>query len=149
VLFGRERMILLEPRGNGIIGTTLHYDYEVRDDAAYFESIPKLQIDQEMLDLAAHIIDLKSAKFDPEKFKDRYQEAVADLVRSKQAGRPPPAPHAPQPGNVINLMEALRRSLDAGKGAKGKAAHSERKAGPHKRLTAQNPQRTRGREPRR
>lgn len=115
VLYGHERMILLEPRARGIIGTTLHYDYEARDDAAYFDSIPKLEIDKEMLDLAAHIIEKKRAKFDPAQFKDRYQEAVAHLIRAKQAGRPVSAPHAPKPAKVINLMEALRRSLGARK----------------------------------
>jgi DNA end-binding protein Ku len=64
-----------------------------------------------MLDLAAHIIEMKMAKFDPARFKDWYQEAVADLIRSKQAGRPVAAPHTLKPAKVINLMDALRRSL--------------------------------------
>ena len=87
-LHGRERLILLEPRAKGMIGTTLHHNYEVRSDSVYFGDIPDLEIGKELLDLASHIIETKKASFDPEKFKDRYQEAVVDLIRSKRAGRP-------------------------------------------------------------
>lgn len=128
VLYGRERMVLLEPRSAGIMGTTLHYDYEVRDDAGYFESIPKREIGKEMIDLATHIIDVKSAKFAPSKFKDNYQEAVADLIRAKQAGRPIQVSQTPRTSNVINLMDALRRSLGADKDTKDKMP-SERNGG--------------------
>ena len=88
VLFGRERILMLEPRGRGLIGTTLHYAYEVRDDKAYFDDIPDVKIAPDMLDLAAHIIDTKKAKFDPSRFEDRYQDAVVELIRAKRAGRP-------------------------------------------------------------
>ena len=111
VLYGRERLILLEPRSKGIMGTTLHHAYEVRDEKAYFDDIPKLEIGKDLLDLASHIIDTKKAKFDPAKFKDHYQDAIVDLIRSKRGGRPAQIPHAPRPSNVINLMDALRRSL--------------------------------------
>ena len=94
-----------------MIGTTLHHNYEVRSDSVYFGDIPDLEIGKELLDLASHIIETKKASFDPEKFKDRYQEAVVDLIRSKRAGRPVQVTHLPRPGNVINLMDALRRSL--------------------------------------
>ncbi|MGH6846994.1 MAG: Ku protein [Methylocella sp.] len=110
-LHGRERLILLEPRAKGIIGTTLHHNYEVRSDNAYFDDIPDLKVGKELLDLASHIIDTKKASFNPAKFKDQYQEAVVELIRSKRAGKPAPVTHAPRPGNVINLMDALRRSL--------------------------------------
>ncbi|MGH6848984.1 MAG: Ku protein [Methylocella sp.] len=111
VLHGRERLILLEPRAKGIAGATLHYNYEVRSDSAYFDEIPDLKIDKELLDLASHIIDTKKASFNPAKFKDQYQEAVVDLIRSKQSGKPAQVPHVPRPGNVVSLMDALRRSL--------------------------------------
>lgn len=114
VLYGRERMILLEPRSTGIMGTTLHHNYEVRDEKAYFEEIPKLEIGKDLLDLASHILETKKAKFDPAKFKDHYQDAVVDLIRSKRAGKAPQIAHAPRPNNVINLMDALRRSLGTG-----------------------------------
>jgi len=80
-LHGRERLILLEPRAKGIMGTTLHHNYEVRSDNVYFGDIPDLEIGKELLDLASHIIETKKASFDPEKFKDHYQEAVVDLIR--------------------------------------------------------------------
>ena len=112
VLFGRERILLLEPRGKGVMGSTLHYNYEVREEKAYFGDIPDLSLSKEMIDLASHIIDLKKGRFDPSKFKDRYQDAVVELVRAKRSGRParqPPTESAPS--NVINLMDALKRSL--------------------------------------
>ncbi|MGI8570964.1 MAG: Ku protein [Methylocella sp.] len=113
-LHGRERLILLEPRAKGIIGTTLHHNYEVRSDSAYFDDIPDLAIGKELLDLASHIIDTKKASFNPANFKDQYQEAVVDLIRSKRTGKPAQVPHAPRPGNVISLMDALRRKPWAG-----------------------------------
>ena len=126
VLYGRERSVMLEPRSKGILATTLHYAYEVRDDKAYFDDIPEVEISKEMLDLALHIIDLKTAKFDPSKFKDQYQEAVVDLIRAKRAGRPAPEPRAAAPSNVVNLMDALRRSL-GGEGKEGAGPSSRTK----------------------
>ncbi|WOJ91157.1 Ku protein [Methylocapsa polymorpha] len=128
VLYGRERMLVLEPRSKGLMGVTLHYDYEVRDDAAYFDAVPNIEIGKEMLELASHIIDTKMARFDPSKFKDRYQEAVVDLVRSKQAGRPAQIPHAPAPSNVVNLMDALRRSLGSENAAPEKRREKKEKS---------------------
>jgi DNA end-binding protein Ku len=115
VLFGRERMVMIEPRARGMVGTTLRYAYEVRTDGAYFETIPDVDLSKELLDLASHIIDTKSGAFQPETFKDRYQEAVIELVRAKQAGRPAPdGPTGDRPSNVVNLMDALRKSLGQG-----------------------------------
>lgn len=123
VLYGRERIVMLQPREEGILVTALRYAYEVRDDKAYFDDIPQVEIGKEMLDLALHIIDVKAAKFDPAAFKDSYQDAVVDLIRAKRAGRPAQPPRAAAPSNVVNLMDALRRSLgqDGGRGA-GKGA---------------------------
>ena len=112
VLFGKERMIMLEPRSKGLLGTTLRYSYEVRESGAYFDDIPQVDLTKELLDLASHIIDTKAGKFQPEDFKDRYQDAVVALIRAKQEGRPPPSEKdAERPSNVVNLMDALRRSL--------------------------------------
>jgi DNA end-binding protein Ku len=113
VIARRERMVLLQPLGKGILVTVLRYPYEVRAEDAYFEDIPELELPGEMRQLAGHIIDTKSADFDPSKFEDRYENAVIELIRSKQAGQPPKIPEAPRPSNVVNLMEALRRSIDA------------------------------------
>ena len=134
VLFGKERMIMLEPRSQGLLGTTLRYAYEVRESGAYFDDIPKVELTKELLDLASHIIDTKAGKFQPEDFKDRYQDAVVALIRAKQEGRPPPgAADRERPSNVVNLMDALRRSLGEGsadakpgaaKSASSKADHA-------------------------
>jgi DNA end-binding protein Ku len=113
VIARRERMVLLEPLGKGILATLLRYPYEVRAEDAYFDDIPDLKLPAEMRDLAGHIIETKAADFDPSKFEDRYENAVIELIRSKQSGQPLRAPEAPRPSNVVNLMEALRRSIDA------------------------------------
>ena len=132
VLFGRERMLIVEPRSKGLMATTLHYAYEVRGDGSYFDEIPKVELAKELLDLASHIIDTKKAKFDPTQFKDRYQDAVTALIKAKQAGKPVPAPRGAKPSNVVSLMDALRESL--GKGAK--AAAPSRKQPATKELAA-------------
>ena len=91
---------------------TLRYPYEVRDQAEYFEDIPELKLPKEMLDLAAHIITSKSGHFDPAQFEDRYENALVDLLKKKEAGEKiEPAKAGPAP-RVVNLMEALRASLD-------------------------------------
>jgi DNA end-binding protein Ku len=125
VLYGRERIIMLEPRGKGLAGTTLRYNYEVRDDKTYFDEITNKSVAKDMLDLASHIIDTKVGHFDPSEFKDRYQDAVVDLIRAKRAGKPLPTAAAPKPSNVVNLMDALKRSLKTEKGGKGKASESK------------------------
>jgi DNA end-binding protein Ku len=113
VIARRERMVLLEPLGKGILATLLRYPYEVRSGDAYFDGIPDLTLPAEMRELAGHIIETKAADFDPSRFEDRYENAVIALIRSKQTGDPVSAPEAPRPSNVVNLMEALRRSIDA------------------------------------
>jgi len=134
VMARREYMVLLEPLERGILATTLRYPYEMRSEEPYFDDIPKTKISEEMLDLAAHIIDKKSGKFEPEAFEDRYEKALVALVKSKQAGKPPPTQKdAPKPSNVINLMDALKRSISAEKGggrvaAKGGAKVTAKRA---------------------
>jgi DNA end-binding protein Ku len=121
VMARRERMVLLEPLGKGILATTLRYPYEMRDEETYFEDIPATKVSGEMLELATHIIEKKSGPFKPEEFEDRYEEALIALVKSKQDGKPPPASKAPErPSNVVNLMDALKKSISQEKG--GKAA---------------------------
>jgi DNA end-binding protein Ku len=119
VIARRERMILLRPLGKGLLGTVLRYPYEVRAEDAYFDDIPDLQLSEEMRDLAAHIIERKSAAFEPSQFEDRYENAVVELVRAKQTGEPVRIEEAPRPSNVVNLMEALRRSIAAEEPAGG------------------------------
>jgi DNA end-binding protein Ku len=117
VLYRRERIVMIEPRGKGVFVATLRYPYEVRQDDAYFNDIPEANIEPDMLDLATHIIGRMAGHFEPGKFNDRYEEALEALVRSKQKGEPLALPEAPRPANVVSLMDALRRSLDADRGA--------------------------------
>jgi DNA end-binding protein Ku len=128
VLNRRERIVALSPRGKGILVQNLAYDYEVRDDEAYFEDIKDIKIPEEMLDLAEHIIDKKKGKFDPGKFEDRYEEALKELLTAKQQGRTIKVAKEEKPSNVINLMDALRRSIDADKGKKTARAEARPKA---------------------
>jgi DNA end-binding protein Ku len=114
VLQRRERILLIEPLGKGLIATSLRYGNEVRQADAYFDDVPDVALSDEMIDLASHIIERKQAPFDPARFNDRYEEAIAELIKSKQAGIPLQSAPAPRPANVINLMDALRRSVAEG-----------------------------------
>jgi DNA end-binding protein Ku len=128
VIARRERVIMLEAFGKGILGTTLLYPYEVREADGYFEDLPDVDLPAEMKQLAAHILETKQADFEPTKFEDRYEAALVALLKSKQAGRPlkvdAPAPRAP---NVVNLMDALRRSIAAEKPGKRSGVGERRK----------------------
>jgi DNA end-binding protein Ku len=125
VLQKRERILMLEPFGKGLLAVTLRYADQVRSESAVFEDILDVQLQQELLDLAAHIIETKTRGFDASRYEDRYENALVDLVRAKQAGREvQPAP-TPRPANVINLMDALRRSIETEKGAAQKSRPGE------------------------
>ncbi len=135
VMARRERIMMLEPFGKGLMGTTLLYPYEIRGEESVFEDIPDLKLPEQMVGLAEEIIDRMTGKFEPEKFEDRYENAMIELIRSKQAGLPTKVEKAPaRPANVVNLMDALRRSVEADQGGKRKA-----KAAPTKRAAAQAP----------
>lgn len=110
VLFRRLRTLLIRPHGDGLIATTLNYDYEVRSASEAFADIKEFKIEGEMLDLAQHIINTKRGSFDPEAFEDRYENALQELVKAKIEGRKPPKKPKPKETNVVNLMEALRMS---------------------------------------
>ncbi|GGH16157.1 non-homologous end joining protein Ku [Alsobacter metallidurans] len=118
VIARRERIIMIEPWGKGLLGTVLRYGYEVRDAAAYFEDIPDMPIPADMKDLAHVIVERKAGHWDPAEFEDRYETAVVEMLKSKQAGAVvADAPTAPRPSNVVNLMDALRRSIETEKAA--------------------------------
>src|SRR6266699_1132571 len=112
VLTNREHIIALEPLGKGLMGTLLRYPYEVRNEKEYFDDIQDLKITKDMLDLAKHIVEQKSASFEPDNFEDHYEAALIDLINKKRSGVRIAAKAAPKSsGNVINLMDALKRSL--------------------------------------
>lgn len=111
VISRRERVVMLEPLKRGLLGTLLRYDYEVRGEDSYFDPIPEVKLPEEMKELAHLIIDRKAGHFDPTAFKDRYEEALVALVQSKQTGVPADPAAAPAASNVVDLMEALRRSI--------------------------------------
>src|SRR5438132_6014233 len=112
VLSKRERVIALEPYDKGLLGTTLRYPYEVRNASDYFGDLPDLTLAPDMMTLAEHILDSKAGDFDPASFHDRYEEALLAHLKARQAGMVVQAkPAAVEPRRVINLMEALRRSI--------------------------------------
>jgi DNA end-binding protein Ku len=116
VLSKREHVIMLQPRGKGLLGATLRYPYEIRDEAIYFSDIGEIQIPKDMLALAEHILESKEAKFDPSKFHDRYEEAIVTMLDEKKAGLPI-AKQRPMPRIVAgtDLMTALRQSIEKAK----------------------------------
>ena len=115
VLTRREHVIALEPKGRGLMGLTLRYPYEICDEASYFEDIPELKLPKEMLDLATHIVNTKSGHFDPSLFQDRYENALIDLLKKKEAGETIEPSREVAAPRVVNLMDALRASIDAEK----------------------------------
>jgi DNA end-binding protein Ku len=116
VFTSREHVIALEPRDNGLLGMTLRYPYEVRKQSDYFDDIADEKIPKDMLELASHIVRTKAGHFKPEQFEDHYEEALKELLRKKQSGQKIEAPKAPTDAKVINLMDALRRSVAAERG---------------------------------
>src|SRR5262245_8480360 len=118
-----------------MLGITLRYPYEVRDEKDYFGDLPDEKIPKDMLDLASHIVETKSGHFDPDKFEDQYEEALKDLLKKKQEGKPIERPERREPAKEVNLMDALRRSVEASGGA-GAAKSRRTPAEPSKRKKA-------------
>jgi DNA end-binding protein Ku len=116
MLTNREHIIALEPFDKGLMGTLLRYPYEVRDPAEYFDDIQDVKVTKDMLDLAKHIVNQKAGHFEPDKFEDQYETALIDLINQKRAGKPIAAKERPRGENVVDLMDALRKSI-GGRGA--------------------------------
>ena len=145
VFTSREHIIALEARGKGLLGITLRYPYEVRNEADYFDDIPDEKMPKDMLDLASHIVKTKAGHFDTDKFEDQYEDALKELLKKKQEGKPIERPERPKPTNVVNLMDALRQSVEASgaaTSAKGKARAASPRSSSEKAEHAK-PKRTR------
>jgi DNA end-binding protein Ku len=136
VIYRRERLLLLQPRGKGLMATALRYKTEVRDEANYFDDIHNVKVPADMLKLATHILETKKGHFDPSEFEDRYENALNELIKAKRAGKEPP--HAPEarPSNVINLMDALRRSAQGARRAPAARTSAHKASHPRKRSAA-------------
>ncbi|MGY8664533.1 Ku protein [Bradyrhizobium sp. UFLA05-109] len=138
VLTNREHIIALEPLEAGLMGTLLRYPYEVRSEKEYFDDIQDVKLTKDMLDLAKHIVEKKSGAFEPELFEDHYETALIDLINKKRSGVPLAAKAAPKTGgNVINLMDALKKSLATEKEAAPAARPNGKTKKPKKRVEGQ------------
>lgn len=138
LLFRRVRRLLIRPTGKGgaLLASTLSFDYEVRSAQEAFADVPEVKITGEMRDLATHIIKTKAGKFDPDAYPDRYEAALAELVRAKMEGKPLPKAPPRKEEKVVDLLEALRASAKATGGASGKAAGGSGKKAPAKAKTS-------------
>jgi len=132
VLTNREHIIALEPLDKGLMGTLLRYPYEVRDPQEYFDDIQDIKVTKDMLDLARHIVEQKSGNFEPDKFEDQYETALVDLINQKRAGKPITPKERPRGENVVDLMEALRKSV----GGAGASKSAEKPAKKPKKASA-------------
>ena len=139
IIANRERIVALKSCGKGLLLETLRYNYEVRKAEEYFDDIkPSAEPDKDQLDLAVQLIERKSDDFEPKKFKDLYQEGLKEIINAKMEKRSPRVKdQAPRPGNVINIMDALKKSLEQSSGAKGKKpAAKKKKPAVTKKVTA-------------
>ncbi|KRB81383.1 DNA repair protein [Sphingomonas sp. Root710] len=132
---GREYVVSLKPCGRGMVLETLRYADEVRKAQSYFRDIPDSKPDADLLDLAETLIEKKSAKFDASEFHDRYVDALKGLIEKKKKAKggkkileDVEEPGAPRKGNVIDLMAALKKSVDSGGGAAAKAGAAKKPA---------------------
>lgn len=136
VMHQRERLMALEPRDRGILAYTLRSKREVRDAEEIFDRIPDAKVNAQMVDIASRIIEQQEGPFDPSQFNDRYEDALRALIREKEKGRTVKAPEQPKEAEVIDLMEALKRSLGQGGGERRKtparAKAAPKKAAPKK-----------------
>ena len=112
VLTSREHIIGLEPLGKGLMGTLLRYPYEVRDEKEYFDEIQDVKVTKDMLDLAKHIVNQRASTFEPEKFEDHYEEALTELINAKRQGKTVGPKPRPSGGNIVDLMDSLKKSLE-------------------------------------
>jgi DNA end-binding protein Ku len=129
VFTSREHVIALEPRGKGLLGITLRYPYEVRKEDEYFHDIADEKIPEDMLELASHIVETKSGHFKPDKFEDHYEDPLKALPDKEAVWSEDRSTKRACPGEVINLMDALRRSVEAERGGGGRGEHTAAASG--------------------
>src|SRR6202171_807976 len=134
VLTSREHIIGLEPLEKGLMGTLLRYTYEVREEKEYFDDIQDVKVTKDMLDLAKHIVNQKTADFEPERFEDHYEEALAELINAKRQGKTIGPKPRPRGENVVDLMDALKKSL-ASEAAAPNGKETRRAAARQQRVT--------------
>src|ERR1700712_3354910 len=142
VLFRRVRTVLIRPHGRGLIATMLNFDYEVRSSQEAFKDVAKVKVEGEMLDLAKHIIDTKKGEFDPAKTDDRYETALAALVKAKSEGKTLPKPKPIQVSKPNDLLNALRESAGMGKDSPDKLKASNANSGKKAASPAKKPKAT-------
>ncbi len=149
VFTSREHIIMLEARDNGMMGVTLRYPYEVRSAEDYFDGIEDEKVPKDMLDLAIHIVDTKRGRFDPKRFEDHYEDALKELIEKKSKGLKIERPAEPSKSNVINLMDALRKSVASDKQPGGRKHARAASAAPARRSNshAQRSKKKPGRSP--
>ncbi len=139
VIVRRDRIMMLDRLGKGLLGTALPYGSEVRGEDAYFEEIPDLKLPQEMKEPARVIIERKAGHFRPEEFTDRYEDAVVELIRAKQAALPAKVTEQhSRPSNFVIIMNALRKSI-AVEAAKSTAAKLKAETAPAEDIASPKP----------
>jgi DNA end-binding protein Ku len=127
VMSQRERLLALEPRGHGVIATTLRSHDEVRDIKKAFSDIPNVRPSRDMIAIAEKIMSQKEADFDPDRFEDRYEDALRKLIKEKQKGHEIVHPEEPEATNVVDLMTALENSLKGGRAGSRRGSHASPK----------------------
>lgn len=135
VLFRRMRTVLIKPHGRGLIATTVNFDYEVRPSKEAFKGVAKVKVEGEMLDLAKHIIETKIGDFDPAETDDRYETALAALVKAKAEGKTLPKPKSVKVSKPNDLLKALRESAGMNKASSKKPKAANANAGKKKAKT--------------
>ena len=135
VIYRREHLLLLAPRGKGLMATALRHKNEVRNENSYFDEIEDIKVPADMLKLAVQILEDKKGHLDPSKFEDRYETALMALIKAKRTGKAPRVVSAERPSNVINLMDALRRSARRDRSHR-RAPTRKRGSGRRKRATS-------------
>jgi len=138
VMHTRERQVVIEPRGRGLLMTTLRSRDEIRAEKEIFDRVPADKADRRMVEIANKIIEQQASGFDPTRFEDHYEEALRELIEQKRKGRTVVAAEPPKEEKVIDLMDALSRSLGRGGQGSDKAKRflKARRAGGAKRRAA-------------